>query len=67
MVEGKHTVEAKRDDLVFDKLEVNITEETAELPDIQMKGAYVCGVVKTINKENDDYEVPKEPRTVRLL
>ena len=44
-----------------------MTEETVELPDIQMKGAYVCGVVKTINKENDDYEVPKEPRTVRLL
>ena len=52
---------------IFDPIDVTVTDETRQLPDIQATATYVCGSIFMINYDTDKYEQSLKPRTIRCL
>ena len=64
---AKHKIEAIHPMFIFDPLEVTVTDETRQLPEVKATATYVCGLVKMINYDKDVYETSLRPRTIRCL
>ena len=64
---SKNSISIEKAFFIFDPFDVTITEETREIAEVFPTATYVCGRVFTINRETNEYELSKKPRTVSCL